>query len=63
MLFRSPDAFQARYDDLLASTGLASPLELAARMGIDLRSPAFWRASLEVIRRDIDRFESLAAAA
>jgi len=60
---RAPDAFQARYDDLLASTGLASPLELAARMEIDLRSPAFWRASLEVIRRDIDRFESLAAAA
>jgi len=60
---RAPDAFQVRYDDLLASTGLASPLELAARMGIDLRSPAFWRASLEVIRRDIDRFESLAAAA
>jgi oligoendopeptidase F len=60
---RAPDTFQVRYDDLLASTGLASPLELAARMGIDLRSPAFWRASLEVIRRDIDRFESLAAAA
>jgi len=60
---RAPDAFQAHYDDLLASTGLASPLELAARMEIDLRSPAFWRASLEVIRRDIDRFESLAAAA
>ncbi|WP_448542932.1 M3 family oligoendopeptidase [Roseiflexus sp.] len=60
---RAPDAFQAHYDDLLASTGLASPLELAARMGIDLRSPAFWRASLEVIRHDIDRFESLAAAA
>ncbi|MGQ9547973.1 MAG: M3 family oligoendopeptidase, partial [Roseiflexus sp.] len=60
---RASDAFQARYDDLLASTGLESPLELAARMGIDLRSPAFWRASLEIIRRDIDRFESLAAAA
>lgn len=59
---RAPDAFQARYDDLLASTGLASPLELAARMEIDLRSPVFWRASLEVIRHDIDRFESLAVA-
>jgi oligoendopeptidase F len=59
---RAPDAFQTRYDDLLASTGLASPLELAARMEIDLRSPAFWRASLEVIRHDIDRFESLAVA-
>jgi oligoendopeptidase F len=36
---RAPDTFQVRYDDLLASTGLASPLELAARMEIDLRSP------------------------
>ncbi|MFQ3682043.1 M3 family oligoendopeptidase [Roseiflexus sp.] len=59
---RAPDEFQERYDDLLASTGLASPLELAARMGFDLHEPAFWRASLEVIRNDIDRFEALAEA-
>lgn len=56
---RAPAAFQARYDDLLASTGLASPIELAAQLGFDLRAPAFWRASLEVIRNDIDRFEAL----
>jgi pepF/M3 family oligoendopeptidase len=60
---RAPDAFQARYDDLLASTGLASPIDLAARLGFDLRAPAFWRASLEVIRNDIDRFEALVDAA
>ncbi len=56
---RAPDAFRKRYDDLLASTGLASPTDLAARLGFDLRAPAFWRASLEVIRNDIDRFEAL----
>lgn len=56
---RAPAAFQARYDDLLASTGLASPIELAAQLGFDLRAPTFWRASLEVIRNDIDRFEAL----
>ena len=54
-----PEAFRARYDDLLSSTGLASPAGLVAPFGIDLRSPAFWRASLDVIRADIDRFESL----
>lgn len=56
---RTPDEFRARYDDLLASTGLASPADLAMRLGFDLRAPAFWRASLEVIRNDIDRFEAL----
>lgn len=57
---RAPQGFQERYDELLASTGLAGPAELATRMGIDLRSPAFWRASLDVVRKDIDRFEALA---
>ncbi len=56
---RAPDEFRKRYDDLLASTGLAIPADLAARLGFDLRAPAFWRASLEVIRNDIDRFEAL----
>lgn len=59
---RAPEAFQARYDNLLASTGLASPIDLAAQLGFDLRAPAFWRASLNVIRNDIDRFEALVDA-
>ena len=29
---------------------------LAARFGIDIRSPAFWRGSLDVIRAEIDRY-------
>ncbi len=60
---RSPEAFRVQYDDLLASTGLASPADLAARLGFDLRAPEFWRASLNVIRNDIDRFEALVDAA
>ena len=56
-----PAAFQIGYDDLLASTGLADAATLAARMQIDTRSPAFWRASFDIIRADIDRFEALAA--
>ncbi len=38
---------------------MAEAAELAARFGIDIRTPAFWRASLAVIRADIDRFEVL----
>jgi oligoendopeptidase F len=59
---QDPAAFQVGYDDLLASTGMADAATLAARMQIDTRSPAFWRASLDIIRADIDRFEALAAA-
>lgn len=54
---RDPDGFRARYDDLLASTGMADAATLAARFGIDTRSVDFWRASLDVIREDIARFE------
>jgi pepF/M3 family oligoendopeptidase len=54
-----PDAFKGSYDKLLASTGLADAATLAGRFGIDLHAPDFWRASLEVIRQDIDRFEQL----
>ncbi|MDQ2996001.1 MAG: M3 family oligoendopeptidase [Chloroflexota bacterium] len=59
---RDPAAFQVGYDDLLASTGMADAATLAARMQIDTRSPAFWRASFDIIRADIDHFEALAAA-
>ena len=57
---RDPATFQRGYDDLLSSTGQADAATLAARMQIDTRSPAFWRASLDIIRADIDRFEALA---
>ena len=55
----NPTAFKASYDDLLSSTGLADAATLAARFGIDIRTPDFWRASFDLIRRDIDRFEQL----
>lgn len=54
-----PQGFQASYDDLLSSTGLGNAAELAARFGIDTRSPDFWRSSLDVLRADIARFASL----
>lgn len=57
-----PEAFRAGYDDLLASTGLAGAATLAGRFGIDLGTPDFWRASLDIVRADVDRFEALVDA-
>ncbi|GIV98393.1 MAG: oligoendopeptidase F [Herpetosiphonaceae bacterium] len=55
-----PEAFKASYDELLSSTGMGEAAELAARFGIDIRTPDFWRSSLDIIRAHIDRFEVLA---
>ncbi|MFO7540104.1 MAG: M3 family oligoendopeptidase [Chloroflexota bacterium] len=55
----NPDSFKAGYDDLLSRTGMEQAAELAADFGIDLRQPAFWEASLDVLRADIERFVSL----
>jgi pepF/M3 family oligoendopeptidase len=54
-----PAGFRAGYDDLQSSTGLHSAADLAARFGIDVRTGGFWRASLDVIREQIRRFETL----
>lgn len=52
-----PQEFKKGYDDLLASTGMADAATLAARFGIEIRTSEFWRASLDIIRADIKRFE------
>jgi pepF/M3 family oligoendopeptidase len=57
---RDPEKFKQGYDDLLSSTGLADAATLAAQFGIDIRSVDFWRASLDIVRGDIQRFEELA---
>jgi oligoendopeptidase F len=51
--------FVQDYKQLLASTGEATPADLAARFGIDIRTRKFWDDSLDVIRARIDRFCSL----
>ncbi|MDQ6693061.1 MAG: M3 family metallopeptidase, partial [Chloroflexota bacterium] len=56
---QDPERFKEGYDALLASTGLANAATLAARFGIDIRTPDFWRASLDIVRQDINRFEEL----
>ncbi len=56
---KDPENFKGRYDVLLSSTGLADAATLADGFGIDIRTPDFWRASLNKIKGDVDRFESL----
>jgi pepF/M3 family oligoendopeptidase len=56
---REPDGFVARYNALLASTGRADAAQIAAQVGIDIRTPDFWRASFDMIREDINQFEAL----
>ena len=56
---QDPDGFRAGYDDLLSSTGIDDAAGLASRFGIDIRGQAFWRASLDVIREQVRRFETL----
>jgi oligoendopeptidase F len=49
-------AFLPDYEDLLRSTGEGTAADLAARFGIDIRSRAFWEASLSVIGERIERY-------
>jgi pepF/M3 family oligoendopeptidase len=55
----NPNTFKAGYDDLLANTGMDNAAELAARFGINIRDTAFWNASLDVLRGDINTFDLL----
>ena len=50
------------YNQLLRSCGADTVENVAAGVGIDVRSVDFWRASLKTIERDIDLFVSLADA-
>ena len=52
-------SFVPAYEQLLASTGEGTAADLAARFGIDIRSKAFWQASLDLIGERIDRYCSL----
>ena len=53
------ESFIPQYQALLGSTGLASSADLAARFDIDLRAPAFWESSLQVIKERIEEYKSL----
>ena len=48
------------YDNFLSATGKNTIADVAKIMGIDVRSKDFYRTSLELIKKDIDRFIYLA---
>ena len=56
---REPEKFRARYDEFLSECGMADAKTLAAKFGIDVTTPAFWTASLDVIRAQIAEFGGL----
>ena len=53
-------AFVPTYNKLLRSCGSDMVADVAASVGIDVRSVDFWRASLKTIEQDIDLFVKLA---
>ena len=56
---REGASFVPRYHELLRATGQDYAAPLAARFGIDITRPAFWRESLQIIEGQVARFESL----
>ena len=50
----------AKYNQLLRSCGSGMIADVAASVGIDVRSVDFWRSSLRVYEKEIDEFIALA---
>lgn len=51
--------FVADYDRMLSVTGKLNIVDVAKVMNIDIRKVDFWRSSIELIKKDIERFVSL----
>ena len=58
-----PERFRSGYDDLLSNVGMASAVDLGKPFGIAVDDEAFWHASLDIVRRRIAEYETLAASA
>ena len=50
------DAFTEDYKKLLAATGKANLKDVALMAGIDITDSAFWKTSLDIIAKDVDKF-------
>ncbi|MDP2814201.1 MAG: M3 family oligoendopeptidase [Erysipelotrichaceae bacterium] len=53
------DEFVEQYDELLNATGKELVADVAMRMNVDVRNPDFFRSSLALIEKDIDKFIEL----
>ena len=56
----NPVEFRSRYRTLLRETGRAQAASVAAGVGFDVESPAFWRGAVDRIAGIVRDFESLA---
>ena len=54
-------AFMPQYDELLAKCGTGLVADVAQSVGIDVRSEAYWRSALQIVRDEIDEFLRLCA--
>jgi oligoendopeptidase F len=52
-------SFIPRYTELLRSTAQDNSARLAARFGIDITQPKFWRGSLAIVEEQVRRYEGL----
>ena len=52
-------AFLPKYDAMLAACGNGTVADVAASVGIDVRSVDYWRSALDVVRSEVDEFVSL----
>ena len=57
---KTGNSFIDKYDNLLKETGKNTIADVTAMMGIDIQSPEFWKSSLELTAKDIDKFISCA---
>ncbi|MFP4457832.1 MAG: M3 family oligoendopeptidase [Clostridia bacterium] len=53
------DEFIPKYDQLLSVTGKMTIEDAASTVGVDVTSIDFWRSSLEMIAKDVDKFIDL----
>lgn len=59
MYKREGEQFVPKYVELLTTGGACSPEELLAKVGIDIRSSAFWSGGMSVVEQLIADFEAL----
>jgi len=53
------DAFVNDYVALLTAGGSKTPVELFAKMDLDLADPSFWQGGLDVVRGYMEELEAL----
>ncbi len=53
---KTGDSFIDKYDNLLKETGKNNIADVTSMMGIDIQSTEFWKNSLELTAKDIEKF-------